>query len=61
MTDPQPPTDADKAAARDEAKGLLKEAFSEWVTERQAEEDEKNPPKRTTKPENTIYKSLFGG
>lgn len=59
MTDPQPSTDDEKTAARDEAKGLLKEAFSEWVTERQAEEDDK--PKRTTKPENTIFKSLFGG
>lgn len=60
MTDPQPPTDDEKTAARNEAKGLLKEAFSEWVTERQEEDDEKNP-KRTTKPENSIFKSLFGG
>jgi hypothetical protein len=54
-----PVADDDVTKARDDAKGLLKEAMNEWLDERVAAD--KDAPSRTKKPANTIYKSLFGG
>jgi len=54
------PTEAEKKAARDAAKAVVKEAISEWQAEettRRTEEEKKNPPKGR----GGLFDSLFGG
>lgn len=53
--------DADEKAKRDAAKGLLKEAFSEWHAEekeRQRQEQEKNDQDK--KSNGGLFGALFG-
>lgn len=60
--DPDKDLTDEQKAAKSQFKGWAKEAFGEFIAEAR-EEEEKEAPKRTKKPDNPApwFQSLFGG